>query len=150
MFLDEATTGLDSLSAQKLVSMMKHMTLNGKTIICTIHQPSSQVFAMFDQLCLLAEGRMAYMGKAVEAHYFLHDLNFICPEHFNPADFYIRTLSVLPGQEEKSRIQIKTICDHFHVSHVAADLDARVEEEMSNCKELAESVLTSQSVRYFG
>ena len=64
LFCDEPTTGLDSFNARKLVRMMKEMAARGKTIVCTIHQPSSEVFAMFDRLLLLAEGRVAYCGTS--------------------------------------------------------------------------------------
>ena len=49
MFCDEPTSGLDSFMAQQVVAVLKEMAEKGKTIICTIHQPSSPVFAMFDQ-----------------------------------------------------------------------------------------------------
>lgn len=71
LFCDEPTTGLDSYNARKLVRLMKDMATRGKTIICTIHQPSSEVFAMFDKLLLLAEGRVAYMGSSAGALEFL-------------------------------------------------------------------------------
>ena len=41
----------------------RNLSLNGKTIVCTIHQPSSQVFALFDRILLMAEGRVAYLGS---------------------------------------------------------------------------------------
>ncbi|CAG7818799.1 unnamed protein product, partial [Allacma fusca] len=94
LLCDEPTTGLDSYSAQKIVGMMQNLAAKGKTIVCTIHQPSSQVFSMFDQLLLLAEGRTAYFGTAVGALDFLKGMNLICPEQYNPADFYIKTLAV--------------------------------------------------------
>ncbi|KAI4470788.1 abc transporter g family member 28 [Holotrichia oblita] len=47
LFCDEPTTGLDAYSAQKIVRMMNMMSAAGKTIMCTIHQPSSEIFAMF-------------------------------------------------------------------------------------------------------
>lgn len=90
LFTDEPTTGLDSFSAQKIVGMMRNMAAKGKTVICTIHQPNSQVFSMFDQLCLMAEGRTAYMGPAKDAPAFMKRLGYRCPDNYNPADFYIR------------------------------------------------------------
>ncbi|CAG2116672.1 unnamed protein product, partial [Medioppia subpectinata] len=38
------------------------MASEGRTIVCTIHQPSSQVFALFDHILLMADGRVAFMG----------------------------------------------------------------------------------------
>ncbi|ROT66058.1 putative protein white [Penaeus vannamei] len=66
MFCDEPTSGLDSFMAQNVVAVMKNMAERGKTIISTIHQPSSEVFAMFDRVLLMAEGRVAFLGE-VEA-----------------------------------------------------------------------------------
>jgi ABC-type multidrug transport system ATPase subunit len=45
---------------------MRTLADRGKTIICTIHQPSSDIFEKFDKLCLLAEGRLAFIGDASE------------------------------------------------------------------------------------
>jgi ABC-type multidrug transport system ATPase subunit len=125
---------------------MKTMAAKGKTVLCTIHQPSSQVFAMFDQLCLLAEGRTAYMGKATEALPFLEKMKFVCPEHFNPADFIIKTLAVYPGREEESRRSIKKICDAFAVSPQAKDLEKNVRVEVKGSNFLQLSVSSSDSV----
>jgi ABC-type multidrug transport system ATPase subunit len=49
---------------------MKNIAQQGKTIICTIHQPSSEIFEMFDRLCLLAEGHLAYIGDLNKAYDF--------------------------------------------------------------------------------
>ena len=67
MFCDEPTSGLDSYMAQNVVDVLKQLADKGKTIICTIHQPSSQVYAMFDRILLMAEGRTAYLGGAKDA-----------------------------------------------------------------------------------
>jgi ABC-type multidrug transport system ATPase subunit len=53
--------------ALSVVDSMKTLANEGKTIICTIHQPSSEIFEKFDTLCLLAEGRLAYIGNLKEA-----------------------------------------------------------------------------------
>ena len=46
------------------------MLSQGRTVICTIHQPASQLFNKFDRLLLLAEGRTAYLGDAKGASKF--------------------------------------------------------------------------------
>lgn len=67
LFCDEPTTGLDSYSAQKIVKIMNTMAARGKTILCTIHQPSSEIFNMFNQVILLADGRIAFIGSTADA-----------------------------------------------------------------------------------
>lgn len=52
LFCDEPTTGLDSFSAQQLVRTLQLLARRGTTIMCTIHQPSSQLFAMFHEVCV--------------------------------------------------------------------------------------------------
>ena len=49
LFADEPTSGLDSFMAQNLVTTLQQLAAQGRTIICTIHQPSSEVYAMFDR-----------------------------------------------------------------------------------------------------
>ncbi len=53
--------------AVSIAECMRTLAQKGKTIICTIHQPSSEIFQMFDQLCLLSEGRLAYLGDLSSA-----------------------------------------------------------------------------------
>jgi len=70
MFFDEPTSGLDSFMASAIVGEMKRLAGEGKTIICTIHQPSFDVFEMFDRFCLMSEGRVAYFGQRSETKAF--------------------------------------------------------------------------------
>ncbi|KAH3812046.1 hypothetical protein DPMN_140467 [Dreissena polymorpha] len=49
LFCDEPTSGLDSFMAENIVQTLQQTARRGKTVICTIHQPSSEVFALFDQ-----------------------------------------------------------------------------------------------------
>ena len=94
----------------------RNLSDQGKTIVCTIHQPSSQVFAMFDRILLMAEGRVAFLGNTNDAVDFFQNINRPCPYNFNPADHYIHVLAVRPGNEAQCREEINSICDSFAVT----------------------------------
>jgi ABC-type multidrug transport system ATPase subunit len=64
LFLDEPTSGLDSASAFFVVQTLRNIAHDGTTVISSIHQPSSEVFALFDDLFLLSGGRTVYFGAA--------------------------------------------------------------------------------------
>lgn len=64
LFLDEPTSGLDSASAFYVVQILRNIASNGKTVISSIHQPSGEVFALFDDLLLLSGGETVYFGEA--------------------------------------------------------------------------------------
>jgi ATP-binding cassette, subfamily G (WHITE), eye pigment precursor transporter len=70
LFCDEPTSGLDSFMAVTIIECLKGLAKRGRTIICTIHQPSSEIFAMFDRICLMAEGRTAFIGNSSDANNF--------------------------------------------------------------------------------
>jgi ABC-type multidrug transport system ATPase subunit len=61
ILLDEPTSGLDSFKALALIKLLNRLARKeGKTIISTIHQPSSQAFALFDRLILMQDGNIVY------------------------------------------------------------------------------------------
>ncbi|KAH6772588.1 pleiotropic drug resistance 9, partial [Perilla frutescens var. hirtella] len=63
IFMDEPTTGLDARAAAIVMRAVKNVANTGRTIVCTIHQPSIDIFEAFDELLLLkAGGRMIYCG----------------------------------------------------------------------------------------
>lgn len=67
LFLDEPTSGLDSASAFFVVQTLRNVARDGRTVISSIHQPSSEVFALFDDLFLLSGGETVYFGEAKSA-----------------------------------------------------------------------------------
>jgi len=87
LFLDEPTSGLDSFSAFSVVKILQKLALSGRTIICTIHQPSSEVYDLFDQVLLLSNGKLIYHDDAAAVTKYFADLGHVCPPHYNPADF---------------------------------------------------------------
>jgi ABC-type multidrug transport system ATPase subunit len=71
LFLDEPTSGLDSAASYYVMSRIAGLGQRdgiGRTIIASIHQPSSDVFQLFNNLCLLSSGRTVYFGPASEAN----------------------------------------------------------------------------------
>ncbi|RNA09917.1 ABC subfamily ABCG [Brachionus plicatilis] len=127
LFCDEPTSGLDSFMAMSIVESMKNLAKQGKTIVCTIHQPSSEIFEIFDRLYLMAEGRSAFLGDLTEAKDFFASQGFTLPINYNPADYYIKTLAILPSNKEESKERVKKICDGY-------DSSKYCQEAMDNIK----------------
>ncbi|XP_050223015.1 ABC transporter G family member 15-like [Mercurialis annua] len=93
LFLDEPTTGLDSASAFFVIQTLKNIARDGRTVICSIHQPSSEVFALFDHLFLLSGGEVVYFGEAKLAVEFFAEAGFPCPSRRNPSDHFLRCIN---------------------------------------------------------
>ena len=68
LFVDEPTSGLSYIEAYKTVSLLKEQTKNGKIIICTLHQPSSEIFNLLNKLIILDNGGVPiFFGNPSEA-----------------------------------------------------------------------------------
>jgi len=87
LLLDEPTSGLDSSIALGLVRTLRQLAASGKTVMATIHQPSAQIFELFDKVLLLHEGRCVYNGEASGMSQHFRNLGHDCPVNHNPADF---------------------------------------------------------------
>ncbi|WJX66810.1 ABC transporter G member 11 [Trifolium repens] len=93
LFLDEPTSGLDSASAFFVTQTLRALARDGRTVIASIHQPSSEVFELFDQLYLLSGGKTVYFGQASEAYEFFAQAGFPCPALRNPSDHFLRCIN---------------------------------------------------------
>lgn len=100
---DEPTSGLDAFAAQQAMQALKDLTLDGHSVIASIHQPRSSIFAMFDDLCLLSEGQLIYFGPAQEGLSYFDKLGHHCPEHYNPAEFLADLVAIDHSSEEKEK-----------------------------------------------
>lgn len=104
IFLDEPTTGLDDVSSSTCVSLLKRLARGGRTVICSVHTPSARLFAEFDHVYVVAEGRCAYQGSAPGLVPFLKELNLPCPKTYNPADFVVEVSSGEYGQHLENMV----------------------------------------------
>lgn len=90
LFLDEPTSGLDAYNAfnviECLVTLVK--TYN-RTVVFTIHQPRSNIVALFDRLLLLAHGQAVYSGPFSRCQEYFDSIGYSCPPGFNIADYLV-------------------------------------------------------------
>ncbi|NXF09903.1 ABCG2 protein, partial [Smithornis capensis] len=93
LFLDEPTTGLDASTANAVLLLLKRMAKQGKTIIFSIHQPRYSIFRLFDNLTLLAAGRLLYHGPAQHAIEYFQAIGYQCEPYNNPADFFLDVIN---------------------------------------------------------
>lgn len=93
--------------ALSVVECMRDLAKKGKTIICTVHQPSSEIFEMFDRICLMSEGRIAFIGDALEANRFFQSVGYWSPPNYNLAEFFIKKLAILSNEKEKCLENVK-------------------------------------------
>lgn len=92
---DEPTSGLDSQTAWSICTLLRKLADNGHAVLCTIHQPSSQLFSMFDRLLLLSDhGETVYFGDigkdaSVLMEYFESRGAPHCRPEDNPAEWVL-------------------------------------------------------------
>jgi len=102
--LDEPTSGLDSYTAYSLIKLMKKVALkDNTTILCTIHQPSSEVFFLFDTVIFMKSGRVFYQGPVIEIIHHFHKFGYDCPPNYNPSDFIMNLCQVLTVEDIDSK-----------------------------------------------
>ncbi|KAI0076391.1 pleiotropic drug resistance ABC transporter [Panus rudis PR-1116 ss-1] len=95
LFLDEPTSGLDSQSAWAITSFLRTLADNGQAILCTIHQPSAELFGIFDRLLLLRRGgQTVYFGDLGHQartliNYFQRNGARECLPDENPAEYML-------------------------------------------------------------
>ncbi|KAI0356868.1 pleiotropic drug resistance ABC transporter [Trametes cingulata] len=95
IFLDEPTSGLDSQSAWAITSFLRDLADSGQAIVCTIHQPSAELFQVFDRLLLLRKGgQTVYFGDigpraTTLIDYFERNGGRKCDDHENPAEYIL-------------------------------------------------------------
>ena len=82
LFVDEPTSGLSSADSEKVLYLLKRQCLKGKLVFANIHQPSSDIYKLFDRMIVMDKGgRVVFFGNPMEAiTYFKHQANYVNPD----------------------------------------------------------------------
>ena len=134
IFLDEPTSGLDGQSAFNTLRFLRKLSEAGQAVLCTIHQPSAQLFAQFDTLLLLAKGgKTVYFGDignnaATIKDYFGRN-GAPCPPASNPAEHMI---DVVSGSLSQGKDWNQTWLESPEHAAVTEELDRIVSHAASN------------------
>ncbi|OIT01753.1 PREDICTED: ABC transporter G family member 14-like [Nicotiana attenuata] len=104
LLLDEPTSGLDSTTALRILTTVKRLASGGRTVITTIHQPSSRLYHMFDKVVLLSEGCPIYYGPASSALEYFSSIGFSISITVNPADLLLDLANGI-GPDSKPAIE---------------------------------------------
>jgi len=118
----------------------------GRCVVCTIHQPRSSIFALFDQLLLLSEGKVLYSGPAAAAAAYFAAAGHPCPPTFNPADWLLDLTSLdcrSAAGEAASRRRVQELGERWaEAQHDAGaevggglEVEAEAEAEAGSCAE---------------
>lgn len=114
LLLDEPTSGLDSTTAQRIVVTLRGLARGGRTVITTIHQPSSRLYRVFDKVVVLSEGSPIYCGSAGQVMEYFGSIGFVPGFNFvNPADFVLDLANgVAPDTNQNEPHEFHGISDH--------------------------------------
>lgn len=106
LYLDEPTSGLDSASAREVVSSIKRIAqTEGIIVIATIHSPSVDTLQLFDQMMVLAKGKVAFRGTMSQAAGRCNDIGHPMPAYYNPADHLLDLVASDFGDDKTPVIQ---------------------------------------------
>ncbi|KAE9196447.1 hypothetical protein PF002_g23046 [Phytophthora fragariae] len=89
ILLDEPTSGLDSASTFNVIKLISRLSKEGRTVVGTIHQPSSLVYEMFTNVVILTAGQTVYFGPRTKIISHFASLGYNCRQHQDPAEYFI-------------------------------------------------------------
>lgn len=88
LFMDEISNGLDSSTTFQIVTCLQQLVhITDATVLVSLLQPAPETFDLFDEVILMAEGKIVYHGPCRAALKFFEDCGFKCPERKGVADF---------------------------------------------------------------
>ncbi|XP_041115577.1 broad substrate specificity ATP-binding cassette transporter ABCG2-like [Polyodon spathula] len=166
LFLDEPTTGLDASTANSVLLLLKKMSISGRTIILSIHQPRYSIYRLFDSLTLLSSGKLVYHGPAQNALDYFKNIGYVCDPYNNPADFFLDvingdstavTMNTINGIEDFDSVERKAsfqniesqlaeaYCSSTYYENTKADLEKIAQGKLYNTRSISRKITYSTS-----
>ncbi|XP_039163716.1 pleiotropic drug resistance protein 3 [Eucalyptus grandis] len=141
IFMDEPTSGLDARAAAIVMRVVKNIVSTGRTIVCTIHQPSIDIFEAFDKLILMKRGgQMIYSGELGERSNKLIEYFESIPgvpkikDNYNPATWMLEITS--PSIESQLRIDFGIIYEESDQCRMNKELVRELSLPVAGTKEM--------------
>ncbi|KAH7833611.1 hypothetical protein Vadar_008066 [Vaccinium darrowii] len=139
LLMDEISTGLDSSSTRQVVTCLQQWThITGSTTMLSLLQPAPEIFDLFDDIILMAEGKIVYQGPRDNIVEFFEHCGFRCPSRKGIADFLQEVVSRKDqGQywyytnQAYNYVSVEDFGTTFKKFHVAQKLDKELSLEFS-------------------
>lgn len=115
LFVDEPTSGLSSMDSEMVMDMLKEQALKGKLVIINIHQPSSEIYKMFDKLLILDKGGyLIYNGNPIDAVVYFKTIS----NHVNPMESECITCGNVNPEQVLQIVEAKVVDEYGKLTRV--------------------------------
>ncbi|CAL8079445.1 unnamed protein product [Prunus armeniaca] len=153
LFMDEISNGLDSSTTFQLVSCLQHFVhITDATALISLLQPAPETFDLFDDVLLMAEGKIVFHGPRTEILNFFEECGFKCPERKGVADFLQEVISRKDqaqywdcAEQPYSYISVDQFIKKFEDGHLGWQLN----EELSKLFDKSQSHKDALSFRTY-
>ncbi|KAG1326103.1 Pleiotropic drug resistance protein 3 [Cocos nucifera] len=152
LFMDEISTGLDSSTTFQIVTCLQQFAhITESTVVISLLQPASETYNLFDDIILMAEGKVVYHGPRSDILNFFEECGFRCPERKGAADFLQEVLSRKDQEQYWSRqdecyryVSVDQFVEKFKTHHIGQNLDEELSKpyDKSQCHKNALSFNT--------
>ncbi|KAF5025872.1 hypothetical protein F66182_2041 [Fusarium sp. NRRL 66182] len=133
LFLDEPTSGLDSAASLEVVKYLRAVARrNNLIVVCSIHQPSTSTFNLFDKLLLLSGGKMHYFGPVDHVATYYSELGAPLPQYVNPAEHLLELVNIdFAYDREEATRKLDTLQDAWQNSRQADHISNAIKDAES-------------------
>ncbi|KAH7834517.1 hypothetical protein Vadar_016955 [Vaccinium darrowii] len=145
LFMDEISNGLDSSTTHQIIACLQHLAHSmDATILVALLQPAPETFDLFDDIIMMAEGKIMYHGPRNHILNFFEDCGFRCPERKGIADFLQEVISIKDqalywhqAEESSSYISADMFSRKFKESTYGKKLDKELSEPFMKSRHMS-------------